>query len=350
MRKPTVSQLRRLVGNPDAYAVQDEDGSWRPVRTPRWAAAGDQVLRDHLAHNATVGTYILHGDKAKTLVFDFDGDDPEQEYDRAVATAEELIRLGFPKRGIGVEFSGRKGYHVWLVFANFVEASKLRRIGRTVLGITGFKCEVFPKQDSAKDLGNLVKLPGGLHQVSKKENNFLDRVPIPLSTQVFEHVYEELPPEPERVRDYDGPDGVLACVDHIAAGVAEGGRNNSLYHYAVLLRGSHRVPEPAVELLVREAAAKCTPPVDDAEVDQILESSREGGPLCDTIPEEFRCDPEECVRKAGGGGLRCRAGQLRYASEGDGVVMKVEERSAGRVRLAHPDMRAGGLVSLEEKK
>lgn len=93
------------------------------------------VLASHKDTSNTVGTYLLDGDKARTLVFDIDNEDNALE--QAQAIREELVRLGFPKRSVGIEFSGRKGYHVWLVLGDYVAAADLRRVGRVCLAAIG---------------------------------------------------------------------------------------------------------------------------------------------------------------------------------------------------------------------
>lgn len=346
MVKPTVRQLRTLVGNPDAYAVQHENGSWSPMEEEwKWAEEGSP-LWDHIQKVDTIGTYVLHGDQAKTLVFDLD--EGGETLAQAEGIRDELVRLGVPPRSIGIEFSGQKGHHVWVVLADYVLAKDLRRLGRLVLGITGLQCEVFPKQDAAKKLGNLVKLPGGIHQVSKKENNFVDQVPRPMSVQVLSRILRDLPPEPDKPKNhYEGDDSVVPCLTHIAEGTGYGGRNISLYHYAVLLRGSKRVTDEGVDLLVRAAAAKCDPPYEGEELDALLESSKEGGPLCDSLPESVRCPIDRCVRQARDKGLQVRPGQLRGCATGDPVVVEVRDRKGGLVTLAHPDIKSGGKVAVK---
>jgi hypothetical protein len=351
--RATITQLKRLVGNPDAYAVQHEDGTWHPVRTK----VSDTPLMDHLTHERTIGTYVLWGDKAKTLVFDLDEGDETLE--QAEGIRDELVRLGVPKRSVGIEFSGQKGHHVWMVLADYVPAKELRRLGRVVLALTGLPAdtEVFPKQDKVegkdakgKDrLGSLVKLPEGLHQKSKKENKFIGRIPTAMSVQVLNRILEDLPPEPERVSSYEGPDGVVPCLANIAAGVAYGGRNIALYHYAVLLRGSHRITDEGVEMLVRAAALKCDPPYgsdpsEEEELAGLIESSKSGGPLCSSLPESMRCGTDQCVRTSLAGGLRTRQGQLKGATVGEGVVLQIRKKTGQLVELEHPDIRAGGKV------
>jgi hypothetical protein len=345
--KVNANHLLRMVGNPSAYAVQNPDGTWYPVRKK----LDTHVVQRHQSYETTVGTYVLWEDKAKTLVFDLD--EGGETLEQAQGIKDELVRLGVPARSIGIEFSGRKGHHVWVVLADYVQAKELRRLGRVVLALTGLQCEVFPKQDSARDLGNLVKLPGGIHQVTKKPNDFIGNIPQPMSVQVIERILAELPPEPEKVKVYEGMDGVVPCLSHIAAGVASGGRNIALYHYAVLLRGSHRVTDEGVEMLVRAAAKLCDPPYgsdpqEQEELDGLLESSKNGGPLCESLPDALRCDPEQCVKTSKAGALRCRAGQLRGATVGEGVVVAVAAKRGDVVTLEHPDIRAGGKVSVKK--
>lgn len=339
--KPTAYQLRKMVGNPEAFAYQTEDGSWYPQNTA--ISAGD--LMAHLRHENTYGTYVLWGDKAKTLVFDIDNE--EDGLEKAYGIRDELVRLGCPQRSVGVEFSGRKGYHVWFVLADYTLAKDLRRLGRIVLGLCGVSCEVFPKQDEAQKLGNLIKLPGGLHQVSKKENNFLDRVPQPCSMQVWKRLVGKLPPEPDRPRrngSGDEDSGLLPCLQVVEEGVPDGNRNRTLYHYAVLLRGSHRVPDEAVERLVRDAAEKCDPPYEGPELEALLESSRNGGPLCGDLGNPCGA---RCVRNRFGGGSAAE-GALKKAKPGTAVTVNVQEREGAKVRLFHPDLKSGGLVTVED--
>ena len=341
--KAGVNQLIKLVGNPFAYASQQPDGTWVPNE---WSGDWHELLQGHYGGKYTVGTYVLRGDQARTLVFDLDSGEADLEKAEAIQT--EAIRLGVPKRSTGIEFSGNKGYHVWVVVADYVPAKELRHLGRTILNLLEYECEVFPKQDEAKKLGNLVKLPCGIHQVSGKENNFVDRVPAPMSKQVWTKIVKGLPPLPKpKPKFEDIPEGVLPCMAHIAKGAPQGHRNNALYHYASLLRGTNRLTDEAVDLLVRDAAAKCDPPYSGWELEQLIESSKTGGPLCDSLPEGIRCPAEMCVKNSRKGkALATRKGQLKMAQKGEGVVMEVTEKNGGTVQLDHPDLKAGGTVAV----
>src|SRR5205823_6440206 len=91
-----------------------------------------------------------------------------------------------------VEVSGRKGLHVWIVFAERVQARIARIACERVLMSAGFRrtdrafwiadefpaarVELFPKQDRLEQgqVGNLVKLPLGVHQATGQPSYLLD--------------------------------------------------------------------------------------------------------------------------------------------------------------------------------
>lgn len=330
--KPNLQQLLKLVGNPKIYATQNKTGQWYPAKNgDNYLPLTPAVIKAHIEKKITVGTYVVNAaNKARTLVFDFDDGDLE----KAKATKWQLVDLGIPERGIGIEFSGKKGYHVWVVFAGYTDAVNLRRIGSAVSGITGFDSEIFPKQNEAKITGSLVKLPGGIHRVTGNENNFIDQIPQPLSIQVLNSALEGIPELPTSSGEVVAP---FPCIQRIADGPPKGGRNNSLYHYAVMLRKAG-VPDGVVRTAIYDAAAKAENPeeITDDELEGLLETSIDGGPLCQSLPEEVKCDPDECVcRKTKG--LYVKTGQLKHAGKGEMVVLQVVGRYGKTIELAHPD-------------
>jgi hypothetical protein len=330
------------VGNPKAYAVQYPDGSYTPVRSPLTYA----VLKAHLDKETTVGTYILKGDLARTLVFDFDTPLIEDLAPLHIA----LKNLGIPTQSIGVEFSGKKGHHMWVVLAQYVRAADLRRLGRTALGLAGNpECELNPKQDKAEDLGSLVKLPCGVHQVTGKENYWVSPVPKPLPVSVFIEILEGLPDDwGNAPRGNGGPPPVYECMENIQSKTdLEGARNKSLFHYAVMLRRGGVSPE-YVEWLIRQVNAELDSPLGFREIETLLKSSENSGPICSQLPNGIRCEDCPILNR---GKLYTRPGQLRHAAEGESVVVKVAgRRQRDVVELDHPDLQASGLGKLKEKK
>ena len=76
-----------------------------------------------------------------------------------------------------LEFSGRKGFHIWIFFnpsvpANYAQQLVKARLNRIELNFY----EVFPKQTELNETrlyGNLVKLPMALHRVNGKRSKIL---------------------------------------------------------------------------------------------------------------------------------------------------------------------------------
>jgi len=111
------------------------------------------------------------------MCFDVDSSDLTLAKDLALKLTTLL--KGIPH---AVEFSGNKGYHIWVFFAKPVPAENVRTIAAEMREFVGGKVggdphiEIFPKQDKltkSNPLGNLVKLPLGLHPVSKNRSMFI---------------------------------------------------------------------------------------------------------------------------------------------------------------------------------
>ena len=328
--KPSLSQLKRLVGSPDAYALQQKDGTWRPVREP----LTDAVLRRHLSLGHTVGIYTVWKDQARTLVFDVDsGEDAEREL---VLINVALEDLGFPESCHASEVSGKKGFHEWVVIQEYRPAAELRRVGRAVLAMAGVQCEVAPKQDSVRDggLGNLVKAPGGKHQVTGVHNDFIGVPPTPLPVALWKSILAKLPEEQHARRS--GPvDSRFPCMEAIQEGVSEGGRNIQLVHLGAMMRRSG-ISQEYAELILRSVNGKCEPPVDEDELEGIIRQSDATGPLCDQLPPDRRCG-EYCIKERIKG-LHTLPRQLANASDGECVVVRLRQHTGDIVVLEHEDL------------
>ncbi|NUO20383.1 hypothetical protein HUU59_13135 [bacterium] len=177
--------LNTFVTRTDNYAVQNMDGSYNPTNCSLTLID----LQNHVAGDTTIGIYPIDKDnKVKFLALDIDVNkehtDKVQEYLPALQnTARKLLKAA---EDLGLhallEFSGRKGYHVILLFAELVPAAQARQLGRVLISKMGtlpdgLHIEIFPKQDSIdgkKGLGNLIKLPFALHRVSNQRSALLN--------------------------------------------------------------------------------------------------------------------------------------------------------------------------------
>lgn len=314
------------------YAIQHVGGY-----TPFYERITPKVLARHLSGDITVGTYIVWDtDKARTLVFDID--DLDEKKPKLIA--ERLLELGVPSRSIAREFSGSKGFHVWVPTTVPVSAALLRHLGNAVTALAGVDCEVFPKQDKVHKLGNLVKLPAGLHRGSAQWSKMLDPWPQPMGPAVLKGILDGLP-APTMATSGERPEP-LECMARIQEGPGEGWRNHGLFHLATMLYRQGVSPEN-VALVVRATYDKMDQSdFSESEVEALLESASRSGPICSTLPKEIQC--EHCpVRHTKG--LYTKPGQLAYGAEHELAVVEIgKRRKSGEVELIHPDL-AFGLVT-----
>ena len=196
--------------------------------------------------------------------------------------------------------------------------------------------EIFPKQDVAKDLGSLVKMPGGKHQVTGVHNDFIGVPPTPLHVALWESILASLPPE-QHARRNSSADSRFPCMEVIQEGVSEGGRNNQLFHLATMLR-RHGVNNENTRLVIESVSGKCEPPVDGQELWALFDSSRTSGPICEQLPAGVRAACGEFCIKERIKGLYVLPGQLRHASPGESVVVHLNSHAGDIVVLEHPDL------------
>lgn len=136
-------------------------------------------IEQHLEGTLVLGSYtLISGNKVNWICLDVDSSDLAKARNIATAIVEKLQESG---ANPVVEFSGNKGYHIWLFLDKPVDAARAKAFGikvRTAVGAPTSgdpHVEVFPKQEKLSDsspLGNLVKLPLGIHPKTKKRSAF----------------------------------------------------------------------------------------------------------------------------------------------------------------------------------
>ena len=186
-----------FAGREDVHArqwcrPQDRKTGYTPVHEPLTPA----VVRQHLLGAYTVGVYPIRLDHtALWFVLDLDLTRASLEYARtdpqfakqlrqqmqqlSLQLLQQLQQLQLP---VLFENSGYKGRHYWVFLAQPIQAKALHHLGRLLLARLHpllppeFSLEFFPKQPrrSGKGLGNLVKLPLGIHQRTGYRSVFLD--------------------------------------------------------------------------------------------------------------------------------------------------------------------------------
>lgn len=173
-----------FVNRSDVYAVQQSDGGYFPEK--------EELTEDKFFNSKTIGLYQLDQEnKVKWAVLDIDIKKEIWKQDNfnvdawnnklleQVQTSSDILK----KVGIHplVEFSGNKGYHLWIFFNAAIGACRVKSwMEKLFLDMKAadpaITWEIFPKQSMIGEngLGNLVKAPLHLHKKSGRHSYFLD--------------------------------------------------------------------------------------------------------------------------------------------------------------------------------
>lgn len=180
--------LEYFKGRKDYFACQGKDFFF-PVKE----VLDGEYLHKHLKNLATFGIYVLTADsKCNFLCIDIDI--PKNELDTIDVTdstkkfsylKEKIFKLlevlnkklKIDNMSILLEDTGGRGYHIWIFFAEGIDAEKVVKLHRIIKNFVDFDFEFFPKQPSINEkrrFGNLIKLPLGIHQKYKSQSSFLE--------------------------------------------------------------------------------------------------------------------------------------------------------------------------------
>lgn len=272
--------MRLFQGRRSAFAQQFPDGHYEPVR--REITVEDYLV--HIAHDATYGIYIVDETRnaVRNIVFDID-DDRFDEFEgksvaelRADALVLALQKDGVRHNAMSVEFSGRKGWHIWLHLEEWTPARDARRYGTHIANKVGDGCEVFPKGEVHGDgFGTLVKLPLAKHLVTGSESFFvrtLDlekyhapedqmRDTLPLHPTEFARLLKQVPTAaPAKRTDYK-MDALYPCGESILEnGERSGARNFAMFALGLQARRMG-ASEDAALTLMEQANENFSPPL-----------------------------------------------------------------------------------------
>ena len=181
-------------GRDDRYAVEHIDKDQQRGFFPKMAVLDQEVWRKHLKGEWTVGQYLVT--KAGTVhyaLLDVDiqknkwvmvsGIDEERQkwLQRAF---NEAIKIYHAARQLAVagylEESGRRGYHVWFFFEEAIPMGMAYEFFDRIFEMIGkseefITVERFPnsKQMRENQLGQLIKLPFGIHHLTGNYSKFV---------------------------------------------------------------------------------------------------------------------------------------------------------------------------------
>lgn len=226
---------------------------YTPVREP----FNIRVARNHLLGNHTVGIYPVRLDNTVNFAaFDLDlakglverSGPGRPDWETAMAALEQHARrLVLCARERGLEpclaDSGSKGRHIWFFFAEPLRAGEARRLLQALdrevapppLNVN---IEIFPKQSNLppNGLGNLIKIPLGIHKLSGRRVQFLDLDGTPIADQ---HAWLMTAPRTSR-------DTILRYLEQVAPRTEE---ENPSAPWEGNEEGGAASPRPALQIL-----------------------------------------------------------------------------------------------------
>lgn len=204
--------LQLFCGREGVHAKQCRFKTRKFGYVPVYEALDKDKLKSHLAGDQTLGIYLVrHDNSARLMVIDLDvgksflpgylnnANERKRIKQSLLQVATNLLEIA-ENAGLSllVESSGHKGLHLW-AFSDFaVPARHWRLLGKWLVeqlyGLpVEIQAEVFPKQEVVPEngLGNLVKLPLGVHLASGQRSLFLDSKnfrPWPMQRDAVESV------------------------------------------------------------------------------------------------------------------------------------------------------------------
>ncbi len=202
---PGAADIARFIelfgGRSGVHARMWKRGRGEVGYSPVRAALSPAVVSAHLRGELTAGSYVVQrGDLVSQLVLDLDirkaalreawGDpDAVARLQQAVHTTGLALRDGLRRLGLDplLVDSGFKGRHLWCFLPAPMPAGLVRQTGlglaaRLAPAHPALVVEVFPRQDHvpAGGLGNLLKLPLGVHLRSERWCRLLDEAGHPV--------------------------------------------------------------------------------------------------------------------------------------------------------------------------
>jgi hypothetical protein len=291
--------MKLFVNRRDVYAVQVKVDE-KCIYVPKYETLTELEVQQHLEGKVTLGVYALNVDNTvKWLCFDIDSAHVKNSEEACTVIAERCIQK-FGSSAVRIEQSGTpRNFHIWVFFEEPVQAVYARALGRQVLnGLASV--ELFPKQTAltGKLLGNLVKLPLGLHKKSGKWSvmSLEDIKPCRVDlTEIKILTREPLPEDKPRLEGYNGKNP--NCIEKIKKGVKKGKRSNVGIVYASYLYNFKQLKAERAYYLLRLWNTKNKPRLEEEELRLIFEQADKGGYIfgCEHDYLKEFCKKEGCV-------------------------------------------------------
>lgn len=312
------SILSLFEGRQDCFGEQAVTGAYYTQRKK----LTQREIERHLLGEKTIGVYPLKKGKVTFAALDFDSKGPQAK--EAILYCQRWLN-GWAIPSF-IEPSGNKGLHLWVFFKTWVSADKVRKVFLHLLqclendtGISepeGHAIEIFPKQSGGVDLGNLIKVPFGIHQITGKRTRFVshdnqiieleDLLASPIIDEVIlDAIIEDIPEG--QLPDYSNTEVLqqsqtqgLPCFANTSATIIEEGERHAIgFRRSVHLFKQGHAKDAAEALMILWDDENCKPPIGTKVIKRNITSAFSGkyGFGClDPIIQKY-CSPECPIHK-----------------------------------------------------
>jgi len=262
----------------DCYAVQTDNFSF----VKKDEKLTTEIVKKHLSHEITIGVYQLNRDnKIKWICFDFDDENAKQN---AANLFNYLSDKELFRNAVLLEYTGGRGYHVWIFFKEKISAGVGQILCKKILEKTSLKCEFFPKQSSLtpqSPYGSLVRLPLGLHRKYGKVSELIFPKtlkaiqPAILPKSLVDELESQIIFDQESLsNEKDSLENRLRCpaVNDLLLGVKEGMRDIAAFTLARFYKNLG-LTFAETQLLLSHWNTKNSPPLDSRQLEKCVKQA-----------------------------------------------------------------------------
>ena len=212
------------------YALQSNNGDYYKNE----GSVTEELFTNHLNGTLTLGAYTTFQNTCIFGAWDIDinkemytlFDSPEKAFDHyKIDIVNILKQFHILLQAVPhyMEFSGRKGAHVWIFFEEPVPSEDVFDFLRDIAGKVKyekqiFHIELFPKQAKTDGDGNLIKLPLATHRVTGNQSYWCDAFlkPRELYFNQIQKIPRNLISTSAKVTPKQTPVGVTNAVEKIS--------------------------------------------------------------------------------------------------------------------------------------
>ena len=193
-RKVVASFMELFIGREDLYAHEEMEANGRRHIETIPDPLTEDIVNRHLSGEETVDTYVMRNnetvhymvidiDISKRILLELQGKEIPSKYLLEAANTAKNVMEGLRKLGLTgyCEFSGYRGYHVWIFFSEWIPVRYVYSLEEVIAAkVKDFPSaitrEFFPwkSRRKTKDPGQAIKLPYGMHLIGKKRSYFCD--------------------------------------------------------------------------------------------------------------------------------------------------------------------------------